>query len=187
MSIEDRKFSFCETLSALPHDCLIVQCPKCTTFFAACCLHQSFGGEMNDPDKNVCHHLQFVLTDGACSNNGQGYAESGLGIVVGDGELSWSITVDDTMDSGPRTSQRAELLAAINGLKKLKEVHHCFLDMEYEKNPRKAAARRRAKAKEDYRATYIVVTDSEYVVKGITEWFPAWRVRLVHIQLNFQH
>ena len=136
---------------------------------------------MYDPDVTVCHHVQLVFTDGACSNNGESYAVAGLGIVVGDGELSWSITVDDTMDSAnaPRTSQRAELLAAINGLKKLKEVHHCYLDMEKEVNPKKSAARRRARAKEDHSATYVVVTDSEYVVKGITEWFPAWRVRLV--------
>ena len=51
-----------------------------------------------------------------------------------------------------RTNQRAELLAAIEGLKKLEEnrfepVHTC-----------------------------IVITDSAYVVKGITEWFPTWRV-----------
>ena len=70
-------------------------------------------------------------------------------------------------------------------LKKLKEVHHACLDIEYEENPKRSAARRRAIAKQDYHATYIVVTDSEYLVKGITEWFPGWRVRLV-IQLNLQ-
>lgn len=177
--IEDRKVSFCETLSAFDLDDLIVQCPNCTTFFAACCMHASFGGNLRrNPDKSVCHHFQLVFTDGACSNNGQGYAEAGLGIAIGDDELSWSIAVDDTIDSGPRTSQRAELLAAINGLKKLKEVHHFCLDKERERNPRKPAARHRASEKQDYRATYIVVADSEYVVKGITEWFPVWRVRL---------
>lgn len=177
-NIKDRKFFFCETLSALDPDNLIVQCPTCTTLFAACCKHKSFGGDLRDPDKNVCHHLHLVLTDGACPNNGRGYAKAGLGIVVGD-EFSWSITVDDTIDSAPRTSQRAELLAAIEGLKKLKEVHHDCLDMEYQENPRASAARRRAMAKQDYSATYIVVTDSEYLVKGITEWFPGWRVRFV--------
>ena len=184
-NIEDPKFFFCQRLSAFNLDDLIVQCPDCTKFFSACCQHESFGGDLHDPDKNVCHHFQFVFTDGACSNNGQGYAKAGLGIVVDDDEFSWSITVDDTMDSGPRTSQRAGLLAAIEGLKKLKEVHHACLDIEYEENPKRSAARRRAIAKQDYHATYIVVTDSEYLVKGITEWFPGWRVRLV-IQLNLQ-
>ena len=70
-------------------------------------------------------------------------------------EDCWNITVDDTVDPGAaRTNQRAELLAAIAGLNKLKESY------------------------EEDRGEYIVVTDSEYVVKGITEWFPTWRVRL---------
>jgi len=179
-NIVDRKFSFCKTLSALDLDELIAQCSRCTRYFAACCMHQCFGGSMSNPDKVVCHHFQFVFTDGACSNNGQTYAKAGLGIVIGDDDdFSWSITVDDTMDSAPRTSQRAELLAAINGLKKLKEVNFICLDTVYDESPKRAAGRRRA-AKQK---TYIVVSDSEYVVKGITEWFPAWRVRFV-IQLD---
>lgn len=181
LNIVNRKFSFCETLSTFELDELIVQCPTCTKYFAACCPHASFGGSKLDPDKVVCHHFQLVFTDGACSNNGQDSAKAGLGIVIGDDDdYSWSIIVDDTIDdSAPRTSQRAELLAAVNGLKKLKELNDFCLDMEYEESRRKAAARRRA-AKEK---TYIVVSDSEYVVKGITEWFPAWRVSLV-IHLN---
>jgi ribonuclease HI len=142
-------------------------------------MHESFGGRMYDPKTKLCHHYQIVFTDGACSNNGQGYAEAGLGIAIGDGKYSWSIAVDDTMDSGPRTSQRAELLAAINGLKKLKELRlPCF---------KKSAARHRASPEVDNRAKFIVVTDSEYVVKGITEWFPAWRVRLVIHPIIFKH
>lgn len=69
-----------------------------------------------------------------------------------DDKHSWSIPVDDDIDPGvPRTSQRAELLAAIEGLKKLHNVA---------------------------RNNMVVVSDSEYVVKGITEWFPSWRVGL---------
>jgi len=133
---------------------------------------------MYAPEERVCHHLQLVFTDGACSNNGQGYvARAGLGIVIGGDDFSWSITVDDTLDSAPRTNQRAELLAAIQALKKLEQVHRSCSDIE---NHRKAAARR-AIANEDYRATYIVVTDSEYVVKGITEWFPERQVCLCHL------
>ena len=169
MSIEKRKFSFCPTVSGLDIDNLIVECPKCTRFFAACCPHKSFGGDMFDPEKKLCHHYQIVFTDGACSHNGQGdEAKAGLGIVMSDSDddLFWSIPVDDTVDTAPRTSQRAELLAAIEGLKNLREVHQDCTD--HKENLKKSAARRRV--------TYIVVTDSEYVVKGITEWFPAWRV-----------
>ena len=130
---------------------------------------------MYEPEQLVCHHFQLVYTDGACSNNGQGYAaKAGLGIVIGTDEaISWSITVDDTLDTAHRTNQRAELLAAIEGLKKLVLVQKSCSDMGDEVNHSKSPTRR---ANQDYRATYIVVTDSEYAVKGITEWFPEWRV-----------
>ncbi|KAF8805424.1 ribonuclease H-like protein [Phlegmacium glaucopus] len=160
-NIKQRKFSFCPTLSALELNDLIVQCPNCTRFFAACCQH---GGNIYKPEKRVCKRLPLVFTDGACSNNGRGNAKAGLGIVIGGDSFSWSITVDDTLDSARRTSQRAELLAAIEGLKLYDLVNH-------------SSSKVCRSAKEDYDATYIVVTDSEYVVKGITEWFPEWRSR----------
>ena len=28
-------------------------------------------------------------------------------------------------------------------------------------------------------AVWVVATDSEYVVKGMTEWLPAWKVNLI--------
>ena len=181
-NIKDRKFSFCPSLSQLDLNNLIVECPKCTRFFAACCAHESFGGDMYDPEKSVCHNFRLVFTDGACSNNGQGdAAKAGLGIVISDVDHFWSIAVDNTLDTAPRTNQRAELLAAIEGLKKMELVHqYCSDTMEDKANHSNLAARRHAQAivNEDdpSRATYIVVTDSEYVVKGITEWFPEWRV-----------
>ena len=132
---------------------------------------------MYKPEQRVCRQFQLVFTDGACSNNGQGYAaKAGLGIVIGGDVLSWGVPVDDTLDIAPRTNQRAELLAAIEGLKKLEIVNQVSLDIEDEVNPIESAAHRLAIANEDCRAEYIVVTDSEYVVKGITEWFPKWRV-----------
>lgn len=61
------------------------------------------------------------------------------------------------MDPGaPRTNQRAELLAAIEGLKKLHELN---LVRGHHTNSRRHKAG----------STYNVVTDSEYVVKGVTE------------------
>ncbi|KAF8805427.1 hypothetical protein BYT27DRAFT_7193207, partial [Phlegmacium glaucopus] len=182
-NIKQRKFSFCPRLSsALDLDELIVQCPDCTTFCAACCKHDSFGGDMYKPEKDVCHHLRLAFTDGACSNNGQGNAKAGLGIVIGDDPYSWSITVDDTMDSARRTNQRAELLAAIEGLKMHELVRSC---MGGEVNHGSSKVRRNAK--EDYDAAYVIVTDSEYVVKGITEWFPEWQVSFLSFSSNFYH
>jgi len=179
-NIEQRKFTFCPTLAGYNLEHLITQCPACTRFFAACCPDDTFGGDWALPNKKPCHHFQLVFTDGACSNNGQGYAKAGLGITIGDDEeYCWSIAVDDAVDpDGPRTNQRAEVLAAIEGLKKLDHVNR--MQAIYEPTG-KADHRHHKSARrhtDDPHSTYIVVSDSEYVVKGITEWLHTWRVRL---------
>ncbi|KAF9525122.1 ribonuclease H-like domain-containing protein [Crepidotus variabilis] len=162
-NITDRKLIFCRTLAEFPVRCLIAECDDCNRYFAACCVHSSFGAELCNEDQTTCHHIQLVFVDGACSNNGRDNARSGLGITVGyDKDLSWSIPVDEEMDPyAARTNQRAELLAAIEGLKKLHEID---LDV-------------RSYIESNDDSTYILATDSEYVVKGITEWFPRWKRR----------
>jgi ribonuclease HI len=63
--------------------------------------------------------------------------------------LAWSGTVKELCGAEPATTNnRMELLAAIMGLDALKRPS---------------------------RAT--VITDSQYVIKGITEWLPAWKAR----------
>lgn len=158
---------------------LVVQCPSCTRFFAACCLHGSLGGDLTPPKGELCHHHQVVFIDGACSNNGRDGARAGIGITIGeDEEYCWSVAVDDMVDpDAPRTNQRAELLAGIEGLKKLEEryrieeIYKALGDQDDHHRPTRCH-------KDEPRSTYIIVTDSEYVVKGITEWLPTWRVRL---------
>ena len=129
--------------------------------------------------ENSCHHFQLVFVDGACSNNGRDNAKAGLGITIGnDEEYCWSIAVEDAVDpDGPRINQRAELLAAIEGLKQLDNVNRiqAIYKATGKGDSHYKLARRHT---DDQRSTYIVVADSEYVVKGITEWFPTWRVRL---------
>jgi ribonuclease HI len=89
-----------------------------------------------------------------------------------DEEYCWSITVEDPVDpDGPRTNQRAELLATIEGLKQLENVNRIQAIDE-------AMGKGDSHHTNNLRSTHIVVADSEYVVKGITEWFPTWRVRL---------
>jgi ribonuclease HI len=111
------------------------------------------------------------MTDGACSGNGQVEAVSGLGVVAGD-EDKWSIPVTDEVDptgNSKRTNQRAELLGAIYGIKMLHEVETKSADHLRVKrfiNDEEKTSKRR----------WIVTTDSEYVVKGMTEWMPKWRV-----------
>ncbi len=157
-------------IAGFPLDRLIVEC-NCGRSFPACCRHQFYDGDLHEGEDFPCHDFQLVFTDGACSNNGMVNAKAGLGITLGGGKYSWSIPVDDTIDlRHPRTNQRAELLAAIEGLKKLYDVDH--------RGYKKCAMRHMSKD------AYILVTDSEYVTKGITEWLPAWRVR--HPVLSFK-
>lgn len=94
---------------------------------------------------------------------------------MGSDDLSWGIPVDEEMDPGAlRTNQRAELLAAIEGLKQLHKLN-------IEKGSHTKSRRHREVS------TYVVVTNSEYVVKGITEWFLTWKVRLYpYLDILFQ-
>lgn len=94
---------------------------------------------------------------------------SGIGIAFGlEGEKSYqfSIPVDDNIDPGAkRTSQRAELLAALEGLKKIGDYDEGFF-----------AHNSRTRREGSDEPEIVVTTDSEYVVKGMTEWLPTWKV-----------
>ena len=126
--MEQRKFVICPVDSHISD--VIRECNCCGRFFAQCCeIYKSSGSNsfyQSWKYGNCCHYnTSFVFTDGACSKNGQNDAKAGLGIVIGaNREDCLSITVDNEVDYGAtRTSQRAELLAAIEGLKNLEELH----------------------------------------------------------------
>ncbi|KAK0195055.1 ribonuclease H-like domain-containing protein [Armillaria mellea] len=149
------------------------RCLYCTRYFAVCpdC---SFN-ELFDP----CHNFKLVFTDGACSNNGQPNATSGIGIAMGTtSDYRWSISIDDSIDCGKsRTSQRAELLAAIYGLKKINEV-----EMDRAESIRKHGSATYKShfnvniwGMREYFPDYVVVTDSRYVADGMTKWLPEWK------------
>lgn len=83
--------------------------------------------------------------------------------------------IDDRMDPvGKRTSQRAELLAALEGLRMMCRV--TALDDCEAHESREYASRGDPRA-------WVITTDSEYVVKGMTEWLPRWKVR--HTSANY--
>lgn len=65
-----------------------------------------------------------------------------------------------------RTSQRIELLAAIEGLERLRLVEPATEEPKGEHSKESNTS-----------PEWVIATDSEYVVKGITEWLPAWRRR----------
>ncbi|KAI5892371.1 ribonuclease H-like protein [Schizophyllum commune H4-8] len=157
-----RKMIFCEALTThYALEDLIQVCEGCLQYSARCCTH-------NHEDR-ACHHYRLIFTDGACSGNGwEGSAAgdfilqmmSSIGVVLGQrgpGIDSFSLAITEAMDPGQRrTSQRAELLAAIEGVRRsaVGDVHPFYGNAPQAR---------------------IIVSDSEYVVRGMTEWLPQWK------------
>ncbi|EJD54059.1 ribonuclease H-like protein [Auricularia subglabra TFB-10046 SS5] len=139
---------------------LIRSCSYCGRFFARCCQH------IHVESERICHHFPVVYTDGACRNNGRRGAVqvAGLGIALGSDEGDqWAVHVDDSVDPGAqRTSQRAELLAAIKGVELFTERWLTHEEDDHANNP-------------DDIVDLIIATDSEYVCKGMYEWYPTWK------------
>ncbi|KAF8883624.1 hypothetical protein CPB84DRAFT_1789885, partial [Gymnopilus junonius] len=95
-----------------------------------------------------CHHAELVFTDGACLNNGYATTKAGMGISIGgdDGEYDYSrsIPVDDSVNFGaPRINQRAEFLAAIEGLDRLDKAYKIDVALGHEEDSETSAARHR--------------------------------------------
>ncbi|KAH7903336.1 ribonuclease H-like domain-containing protein [Hygrophoropsis aurantiaca] len=155
----NRRFFLCPVLNNTAMEDLTTYCPDCSRLYALCCPDRDYTAQHG----GTCHHYALVFTDGSCIGNGRDDAVAGMGVAIGlnGQEHQWAIPVDDSVDPGsPRTNQRAELLAAIEGLQKI-----CCSNGDYY-----------AKACEwRNNSCVIVVTDSEYVVKGITEYLPTWK------------
>ncbi|KAK0476769.1 ribonuclease H-like domain-containing protein [Armillaria novae-zelandiae] len=150
-------------------------CTHCTRYFAVCPC------SANDLMLYIpCHNFKLVFTDGACSNNGQPNATSGIGISMGTvSEYRWSIPIDDFIDRGKsRTSQRAELLAAIYGLRKINEVEMDKAESIGKHSSPAYNSHLDANiwgTRTYYFPHYVVVTDSRYVADGMTKWLPEWK------------
>ncbi|KIW20826.1 hypothetical protein PV08_01404 [Exophiala spinifera] len=155
----DRKVDLCcPTTAVLSVPELIQTCPECGDFVLYCCACNSSRPRKSRP----CHHYRIVFTDGACTNNGRPEATAGVGVAYGENDGSQlSVPITDTEDDFPlRSNQRAELYAARLGLEFLAEADRIRSTTKKAKGEPKA---------------WIIATDSEYVVKGITEWLPTWR------------
>lgn len=178
----NRKLELCPRLQGMQPEWLIKACRLCGCFFQFCCVCNGPGNNTHwpeDPPK-PCHHFQIVFTDGSCRNNGRANATAGIGIAYGLGRHSqMSLSITDEEDNFPRrSSQRAELYAAQQGLAYLAAAernHHCDCwDAEIE-HYQNWHGRPVTQAEDNYQC-WIVASDSEYVVKGITEWLPTWKV-----------
>jgi len=162
--VTGRVFKLCDSLKDVPVSTLWRKCEICAAFVALCC---------TDLEKFVtaepCHHYHLCFTDGACLNNGQSGSVAGIGIALGANEEDmWAFPIDDDIDpDGKRSSQRAELLAAIEGLRRMSE-HDYDHAVTHGPHPGQEG---------NPDSCWIVATDSEYVCKGITEWIYNWQVR----------
>ena len=165
-----RKMVFCPLLQEFDTDELIVTCEECKDFFVCCC--SCIQHDRERPGK-PCHHFRLVFTDGACSHNGQDAATSGIGIACGENEESQlTIPLTNSIDKGhKRTSQRAELWAALFGV-----ICMTHVDQTDSSKAEKAVKKRKNHGPRDSAKALVVATDSEYVVKGMTEWLPPWKV-----------
>jgi ribonuclease HI len=175
---------FCEAAQSLPTEDLLLDCGCCHRFLAYCChciqrqrkeksprrqFYRSSTDGGGDPP-TPCHHFMVVFVDGACLGNGRDGATAGIGIAIGTDPLTtrWAIPINDDIDPlFVRTSQRAELLAAIHGIRKL---------AEYEDRQRYKPDKAREVHEESDKITWVITSDSEYVVLGMTEWAPVWKV-----------
>ena len=165
--IYNRKLILCPTTADWSVPELLRECPLCGDFLLYCCgcNEKLLDLPRSRPPANPCHHFRIIFTDGACINNGRPEAKAGVGVAYGKNDNSQlSMPIADSADNFPlRSNQRAELYAAKLGLKFLAEA-----DRVNTKEPT-GESRRESKA-------WIIATDSEYVVKGMTEWLPTWRV-----------
>ncbi|KAK0476759.1 ribonuclease H-like domain-containing protein [Armillaria novae-zelandiae] len=172
--IVDRKFILAPNVGSRRVHELTTQCSLCKQYFAACSREHYYHGLPRDL---LCHNYKLVFTDGACSNNGYGNATSGMGVVMGPvgSEYRWSIPIDDSIDPGGlRTNQRAELLAAIQGLR-LIHRQEMMQSKKHSDNSSGAHSNSAHHLCGPLDITFIVVTDSQYVAEGMTAWCPRWK------------
>ncbi|KAK7515299.1 ribonuclease H-like domain-containing protein [Phyllosticta citriasiana] len=161
LGVIGRKWLLCPFIQQHQIEEIIRMCEWCGEYFSLCCIHP-FSGNNNQRDGHVCHHRSLVFTDGACLNNGKQDARAGCGVVVGTAEdQSYSLPLHDEAHV---TSQRAELIAAYEGI--ARGMKHF---RERKTHPMPVA--------QEKRTELVIATDSEYVVAGMTQWLPKWKAK----------
>lgn len=103
-----------------------------------------------------------------------GQACAGIGIAMGvEEDDQWALPVDERLDFAlgvRRTSQRAELLAAIQGLRKMEEFEAACSPSSRRRGGRGNEDEGQGDPRDYVNDVWVVVSDSEYVVKGMSEW-----------------
>ena len=173
-----RKMVFSDRLQTSSTASLIKTCPD-RHCFVLYCGHCSINrGEIEPP----CHRFRLVFSDGACRSNGQVGATAGIGILYGEEPVSQrAIPITSELDPGQkRTGQRAELLAALAAVRFMAEADELNREAESDQLNRENVMGEDEDGREGVRnSAWVIATDSKYVVKGMTEWLPTWKVNLV--------
>jgi ribonuclease HI len=92
-----------------------------------------------------------IAVDGACRNNGRTNARASIGVFVADDSL---YNVSKLFSDANLMNQRAELAAGLMGLTQALAIKtHAFEDLSF----------------------VVIKADSEYLVKGMTEWVFKWK------------
>lgn len=147
---------------------LIKTCGCCGHFFVRCasCSLSNLASCQGGP--LVCHRYRVIYTDGSCLDNGTPNAAAGVGIAFGTktkARISRPVGEDPTGQHNNHTNQRAELLAAIHGIKSIDK----WTSTNRPCPDRKSLEEKRTRV-------WVLTTDSEYVVNGMTKWLPKWKV-----------
>lgn len=105
---------------------------------------------------HVAHSDYLVIAiDGACSNNGKAEARSSIGVFHG---YNNDLNISCALDSFDRhTNQVAELEACSRALS-----NAIIIQAEWT-------------MANDHLSGIVIKSDSEYVVRGLTEWLPKWK------------
>ncbi|EAL90330.2 hypothetical protein KXV68_006546 [Aspergillus fumigatus] len=105
---------------------------------------------------HVSHNDHIVVAvDGACLKNGQDGARSSYGVFWGHNNvLNTAVPVEG---EGNHTNQVAELRACMRALLDVVHVRSLFEDQGI------------------ILSAVVIKSDSEYLVRGVTEWLPKWK------------
>ena len=91
--------------------------------------------------------VTWVFTDGSSLGNGKKDAAAGYGVFFGEGH---PLNESESLTLPPFTNNRAEIFACIRAIQLYHEIS----------------------SRDDILRIY---TDSEYVIKSVTEWMPGWK------------
>lgn len=95
----------------------------------------------------------IVAVDGACRDNGKSTARAAIGACFGVDNVAHNIS-EVLRSTSPHTNQKAELSAGIRALKEIADIKKKIIPDSRE---------------------VVMKADSEYLVKGMTEWILKWR------------